>query len=722
MERLTFFFANGSWWVYALLCLLGVGVAWITYRHTNPSLASGRRLILRTLRAIGISLLLIALFEPVMRFIRSDEHQADVVIAVDESTSMLHRADSVQRVRSVRGVADRLLERLDGRGRVVGFATSTREHSDVDSLTFTGERTDISSALTWAANQPPRKRPSAVVVISDGNVNSGDHSTSSVERSAMGIYAVAIGDTVQPVDAAVLSVITSGMAVVNEPTSVAIDIGATGLAGDRAVLELLEEDRVIDRDTVTLPPSGVRQRVDLAWTPGVVGTRKLTARLTVSAKEATTSNNVARDLVDVRSAKRTVLLFAGAPSPDVRFIRTILESDPNITLKVYIQKQEGTFYIDPPSQGSIQEAEAVILVGFPVNSTPRPVIDRIARACESGTSLLFVASRATDYSLLAPFKNVLPFGVAANRPNEFQITPDVRSGAMSDPLMKVQGVQTDADRWIELPPIYRTETFVTPAPGAVTLATIRVNNVPLAEPLILKREAAGSRAVAVLGYGLYRWELLGTGPATSRGEPTVNVLQHFLGNTMAWLSVRDDERRIRIRTDRMFYGAGEVVTFKANILDESFIPVNDADVRVTISSKGGSRDVVLTALGSGRYTATVNGLSAASYVYRGEARRGDRLLGTDGSRFEVGALGLEDAATFTNISYLRTLAMRTGGIAVHHDDLDSLIDVLLSDVRLQPTALTTEKDLALWNTPWMLIVAILSFSLEWFLRKRSGLV
>ena len=86
-ETLHFFFATGSWWVIGVGSLLAIAVAWWTYRRTVPDLPQSWRLGLGGLRALGLMLLLLALFEPVMRFVRMTEHVGrPTVAAMRENT------------------------------------------------------------------------------------------------------------------------------------------------------------------------------------------------------------------------------------------------------------------------------------------------------------------------------------------------------------------------------------------------------------------------------------------------------------------------------------------------------------------------------------------------------------------------------------------------------------------------------------------------------------
>ena len=59
---------------------------------------------------------------------------------------------------------------------------------------------------------------------------------------------------------------------------------------------------------------------------------------------------------------------------------------------------------------------------------------------------------------------------------------------------------------------------------------------------------------------------------------------------------------------------------------------------------------------------------------------------------------------------------RNIGTAKTYDDL---VKKLKS---FSPRTITQKSEFALWNLPWMLAAAIFFFAVEWFVRKRSGMV
>ncbi|MCX6140414.1 MAG: VWA domain-containing protein [Candidatus Kapabacteria bacterium] len=724
MEHFRFDLVAGPWWAYALCLAAALAISVFAYQRTNPPLTARSKYTLILLRSLGLACLIILLYEPIIRFIRSETTSLRVAVAVDVSSSMSITDKEGSRAQATQEVLQRLRSSLDDNVDFYAFDESLHQLSDlsIDSLRFNGFRTDIARAISGISNQVGARNYGGVVLITDGNHNADDAPIHTAEGSGLGVYSVGIGDTVPPRDIRASSILVSGIAVMGVPLPVTLEITQSNL-DDGDVVVVFEDNGVeIARESVPVRRGVGKQSVTITWTPKYDGIRKVGIRILPVDGEFTSRNNAIQDFVTVRKDKRRVVLFAGAPSADVSFVKAAISKDPSVTVLTFIQKQGSEFYEGILPANVLDDVEAVILIGFPTSSSPRDVIERIGSACAKGRSLLFIPSLQTDYSKLGPFEKVLPFRVGGSRPQEFLVTPDVSRSASSDPILKLQGTEADMDLWNMLPPIYRTETFVEPAAGAVTLATIRVGSAPLDEPLLIKKEEGNIRSLALMGYGIYRWRLMGGGPAASRGVSTVDVLGTFLTNSLKWLSVRDDSKRVRIRSTHAFYAAGESVGIIASVQDQTYAVVDDADVKVVIAGASQKREIVLTSQGSGRYAFDIGPLVPGDYAYTGTVTRRGAQIGTDIGRFTVGDLGLEASASTRNVELLQSLAHRTGALSVSKNGVDELLRVLRSDPRFQPIARTIERELPLYHLPWLTLFAVLSFSAEWFLRKRRGLV
>lgn len=727
METFQFELAAGPWWLYALLVVVALVASIVTYRGVEPDPGTPLRGVLVGLRTLGIAALLLMLFEPLLRLTMSVTTTPHVAIAIDVSKSNGMRDRSGERAPVTRKVIGELQEKLRDRGYtnadVVVFDDVVRDTTlEASSVEFKGFRTDLGNVVRGMANRGETRDYGAVILITDGNATSGDNPMFDAERSGIGFHSVGIGDSIPPRDVAVQSIVATSVAYVGKATTVSSDVLLGGTEPQDVELVLEDNGAEVSRQNVTVQP-GIPSTVSFVWTPRQDGVRKIVVRAVQTAGEFTLANNAAAEFVRVRKDKRTVVLVAGAPSPDVTFIRSVLEADPTITVSTFIQKQGSTFYEGEPSPQLLRDAQACFLIGYPTATSSRNVTQLLASAWKDGLSMFFIASRDVAYDKLYDLADVVPFRVASSRPQEFQITADVSPTSVSNPLLQLGG-SDDAAQWNSLPPIYRTETFVQATSGSSVLATIRVGNAPLEEPLILSNDRGPARSAAFLGYGLYRWKLLSEGPQRTRGNVDVtSFFDTFIGNAVRWTSVRDDERRIRIRPTRSLYASGESVTFTASIFDASLQPVESADVRVRITGPE-RREVVLAPLGNGRYATVVGPLPAGDYAFDGVAKHSESgaEIGREDGRFSVGDVSLEDASLTLNTSFLRSLADRTGARFVTPDNLDALVDAISADPRMKSVAKTFDRELVLRYLPWLLIIAISAFALEWTVRKRRGLV
>lgn len=723
METMDIAFGSGTWWLYAIALAVALVASVYAYRITIPPLQPRLRILLSVLRAVGLSAMLLTLFEPLLRMRLSETLEPRVAIAIDVSRSMSLNDRSVLRATAAKNAYDQLLQRLGDKADVFVFDGRTRPFQlrSADSLRFTGFRSDIGGAVRSIANISNEQRYGAVVLITDGNHNDGDQPLYIAERSGIGVYSVGIGDTMPPADVRVNAILGRGLAIVQQPVPISIDFEQLAILDGKAEILLKDNNQIIERQTVALASTQRTYRSTFTWTPTTEGIHKVSAELVWAGKEFTKRNNIAQTFVRVQKNKRRVLIVAGAPSADVTFIRSAIETDPTLEVVTRIQKDASTFYEGPLDARITNDVQAVVLIGFPTATSSTTTCDLLAEKVKR-TSILFVPSFTVDYTKLARFGDAIPFTVRSNRQQELLVVPDVSDAMISEPIMRLSGDAADVQVWNQQPPIYRTEIFVEPSANATVLAKVKIGSAGIDEPLIIKSERSGVRSLAITGYGLYRWKLLGKAQAAARGASVQDVLQSFVGNSVKWLSVRDDEKRVEIRSSHEYYAVGEQIRFSASVLDQSFTVVDDAEVRIDVSGPQGQRRITASNIGNGRYSATASALPPGDYSYRGTAIARGVEIGSDNGRFTVGDLGIEESATTLNSSLLRILAQRSGGVYVDTQRVDSLLDALEQDKRLLPVARTSDREYALYHLPWFIAIALSAFAAEWLMRKRKGLV
>ncbi|MBL7998863.1 MAG: hypothetical protein JNL32_09525 [Candidatus Kapabacteria bacterium] len=714
------------WWLCILAVMIGIGGGIWYYSRTTPPVTTFRRIILTVLRSIGLTLLVIALFEPVLSFVRSRVVEPGITVLVDNSLSMTIDENGKPRSTVMKEVWESSgLKSLSDDVDIVVFneTVTSLQPGSIDSLKFNGARTDIERAFRYVGDHAVEQNTQAVVLISDGVFTAGANPLYGAEKSARPVYVIGIGDTIEPQDVSVQSLLTNEQSYIGVSQPVSVVLKSNGIDAEAVTVSLTDNGAVVEEKTVVLSKSQQVMPLQFTYKPTQAGSRKLTATVKGMSKELTQKNNTASEFVNVKDTKRKIVLFAGAPSPDVSFIRSSLEQDKSVQLTTYIQKTGAEFYEPQPNSSTLREAEMIFCIGFPVQSTSASSLAMLQEALRLGKPLFLVVSQNLDYTKLRSLEEFLPFTVQTSRPNEFSITALVEDDAVNNPLVKITGTASDIATWNQLPPLFRTETFVRPKPEATTVATMKAGAVVLSEPLIMMNSFQRSKTVAVLGYGLYRWKLLGNAQEQSKGKSDIpDVLTSFLQNSMKWLSTDENEKQVRIVTNKRFYSSGDVVECRATVNNAAQSPIDNATVTVKISGSNDSRELVLTQQGNGTYTSIVTGLPEGDYTYSGTAVANGTTVGKDGGRFSIGNVSVEYRTLTMNKDLLTTIASRTGGRFYTPEVAKKLLDDIKSNAAIRTRTITSTDEFALWNLAYILAASLLAFATEWLIRKRSGLI
>lgn len=723
---------SGSWWVLILLSIVSVLIAIYYYRITVPPISPGKKRLLVILRSAAVLLLLFTIFEPVLTIISGIEKEPKLAVLLDNSLSMAQRDAGTNRNTQYRDAYEKSgFTEIGGENLEVAYFDSDVKYVNnfitnnfnYDSLRKNGQLTDISKALRWVNSSFAEDNIQAVLLFTDGEFNAGINPVYDADAFDKPVYIIGIGDSSEPKDVSIQSVLMNEVAYIDNPVPVNINIKINGFTGGSLKLALLDNGVKFAEQDITVNQNQKVYSALMEYKPKTEGLHKITANISSLTGELTLKNNSLTEFIKVLKNKRKISILAGAPSADIPFIKNVVNKEKGVEISSFIQKKGAEFYDKAPTAADLMESEIIILIGFPISSTPPTVMASLKTALERGKSLLFVAAQNTDYNKLKVIEEYLPFRTTTSRPNEFLALPDFRQQSLASPLLRVTGTEKDLELWNQLPPLFKTETFVEVKPESEVLSYIKINNAPLKEPLIMTRTFRNQKTIALMGYGLYRWKLVGYAQEVAKNrKDTPDLLDILINNSFRWLSVDQDNKNVRIKTTKKHYTSNEIVEFIAQVYDASYTPVDNAIVNVSIKGGRENREITLSSLSNGRYHGSIEGLAGGQYSFTGDVLVNNNKLGSDNGNFNVGEINLEFMNLKLNTSLLRNLADRTGGRFYFAKDAAKFLDDLKNDPKFKPKAITLRDELAIWNLPYILGLSILFFAVEWFLRKKFGLL
>ena len=719
-------------WVVGLALL----VLWLLeLRSIRGEKNTFRRL---TLGALGaLSMLAVYALALQITLVREafEEVAGEMVLLVDNSRSMTLSGSSGERSDAVRALIRKWQDDDRVEPLVYRFGSEARGaiwNDLADTYDPTDDETNIREGVNTVLERGAEQELGSVVVITDGADPSFRADSLSLDASAPAIHSVVIGGDDQLDDQAIVSLRADSTAYVGVPAVIRADVRAVGQLRPKDVgIQLWHEKRLIQEQWVALNAAG-RGDVTFEVTPKRPGRALYRVVIPVHADDEVPQNNERAALLRVGRDRVRVLLVAGRPSWDVRFLRDFIKRDGSIDLISF-------FILRAPSDLTAAPTDELALIPFPTDELFREhlgsfdvvifqnfdfapydmeaYLPRIREYVKRGGSFLMIGG---DHSFSlggyggTAIEQVLPVKLPAGggvvtgsyrpQPNR-QLTRHPIVALGPDPSLTRR-------TWQALPPLHGANAIAGVKEGAQVLLQHPRARLPGGArlPILIVGEADRGRVAAMTSDASWRWRFASDDATVGSDE-----YELFWDRLVRWLTRDPLLEPARISTDRDRYGIGAPLIVSGLLKDKRYRPIANkrvslrvepaadeaTDAAATQTDAEGQLRVTLqgpTAAGAYEVKVTVDGEDVAAEVFLVE-ESGDEL-----ANLEVSSGELEAAAK------------RTGGrVFFSVNDVPPLAE--LAATTRKAAGLISKQPLL---NPFFLFFTVVVLALTWVLRRRWG--
>lgn len=711
-----------NWLFTALFILLLTLLAWFIYRRTNPIVPPVIKNLLTFLRWAALVLLLWVILEPIIRFIFFQNEPATIAVLVDNSASMSLDDDGRKRTDKVREfLTGPVFKSLEHQYNLEVWPFSTRlsdaEISDYDAIRYDGSGTDIQTALEQLAGAMAEKYWTATILLSDGVYNTGSNPVHYASEMGHPIYPIAIGDPAPKKDLLIVDVLANEITYVDNQSPVSVRVRNIGYENLRTTVSLKSGAAIIASQEVQFSSSPSEKTLQLQFTPTQEGVQKYLLEIRNQLDEATLKNNSQAFYTKVLKNKIKVAVLAGAPSPDVTFFTRVLKAEENLETRLYVEKSDGSFYLNPVLS-DLAETDILCFINFPTSQTSNQIINQLVQVCQQRVRPIFLlVGNRIDNERLQKFYEFLPINGRLLAKNAGLITIQAASLRSDHPILAFVNNPEDNSGSIQhLPPVYQNFSANNFWPDAQVLLIAdeaQEANARARAPVLAVRQFGRQKSAAILVHQLWRWDLMMWGIGKDN-KSYARLITHCI----KWLASGNDEKRVRISTNKQKYHNREEIYLSAQVYTEDFRPASDAAVTAVIGNDNKTTQVTLKSVGDGFYQAVAAVLEPGDYLCSVKAEKAGGLLGADTTRFTVGEFNLEMQDVRMNAELLQNLARNSGGKLL----ATSETNLLLNELKYPDRKIERNSELELFNNKFLFLLIVGFLSLEWFLRKRKGMV
>lgn len=755
-------------WAWPILGAAGLGaVLWSLrmYRAAEPPLPPRMRRGLVLLRSAALVLLLLALAGPSLFVIRTEHRPAEVVVVLDDTASMA-LADGGEgeprrwdRALGLAAAADSILRSRDGEVRTVLLRGNGLEVPDPLPPDLHGALPPVSVggdlvALTRQVGLRFAEKPlCAMVLIGDGHDTADRRRGSAgVSMGAATLVVVGVGDPDGPPDRVLQDLRYPDVAYQADEVVVEVAVSSrfpSGAADRRLTVRLLEGGDVVAEAADEADAEGGVTRFELGFVPGRDGLRVYEVEVEALDNERYLDNNRATLAIDVRKERGRLLLLTGRPGWDVRFLVQAAAREPRLSMDVAYRAESGLVLAEesgpwqlPADEAGWRLYDGVVLTGW--EDLRRDVDwENMAAAVRSGLGLLVLPGGAESRPRSAngpvlrtppePLVAMLPLRMSTWRwqTGEWAVQPGL-GGTHHTLLAGVvqQHLPGGGSELTRLPPLVGVVPGELRAGAASLLEAVdrrggeEAASVPL---LVIGRVQAGR--VAWFG-GRRLWQLafyeLPLGTADSEEQPARRLLR----NLLVWTASGGDDTGLSLVGHRTVYDEGERIRLETQWRDLQGDPVVESPLSLHLDpldpgSEMSARDFSLQPVPGREGHAAVTLPPLPPGRYRIQPRTADeRQLAGRESHLVVSPHSLEGAQVRQDRRRLRQLADAAGGVYVDGEGTGAVekLAEALARISLAGDERTTRSRWDLWAGWPLLLIASALLGLEWYIRRRQGLL
>lgn len=696
MEDLTFQYP--TW--YILFCaILGLSVATLLYFRDKTFKETSDRLkwILGIIRFLSVTLISMLLLSPLLKSLISETKKPVIVLAQDQSESILADMDEAQAQtyqQSFKDLSQKLSENYEV--KEYAFGETIREGIDFQ---FKDKVSNISDFLKNMYDLYSNQNLGAVVLATDGIYNQGSNPIYAGTKLTAPIYSIALGDTTAKKDLILKRVFHNKIAYLGDKFSVQIDISAKNCVGSNTNLTI---SKIVDGASSRIKqiPISINKN-DFFNTQEIIldanssGVQRYRISVNAVAGEVTTINNSKDIFIDVLDARQKILLVANSPHPDLTAIKQSISKNKNYEIT--------TSYIYD-MKVNVASYDFVIM-----HQLPSKTNDASALLATMNNKLIPRMYIVGSQSNLRKFSQVQPI---LNVSGDGRNTDDVQ--ATISPVFGLFTISDEVKN--ELPnfaPLLAPFGDFKDNANTHVLLYQRIGKIDTKKPLLLFGEQNNIKTGVLAAEGIWKWRLF-----DFLQHENHDIFEEVLGKSIQYLTLKEDKRKFRISLDKNIFSENEGINFDAELYNQSYELINDPDATLTITNSEG-KDFNFTFSKSGKsYILRDKVFPVGNYKFRGTVNNAGEQLVYNG-KFSVQPIQLESFETTADHGVLKLLSEKYGGSLIYPSNIAS-IGTTLTENPIKPVVYTTTKTRSVINLKWIFFTLLGLLILEWFIRRYFG--
>lgn len=690
MNKLSLLFESPPWLI-GVGVILGVTYAAILYYRSKVPWSRNTNYLLAGIRFLLVTQLTLLLFGPLIRQIKNTREAPSIVLAVDNSQSIAEIEDSTN-LAKIQSDIVALRQVFEDQGYLAEIRTLDGPTAQTE-ISFNGNSSNLNEMLRGIQNDYESRNLSHVLLFSDGLYNLG--SNPAFHPYNFNIQTVGLGDTTRRPDLNLNSLLFNKIAYQGNKFPMIAELFSYNLVGKMVTVQVEKEGAILERRQIRIKNQNQYDQLEFLMEASESGMHRYIVRAIPVEGEFIISNNSKEAYIDIIDGKQKILLVATAPHPDIKALKSALESNENYELVTYI---------DGINQFVEDKYDAIILHQVPDR---RKKYQNIIQKIQSEKiPAFFIYGSQSDINAFNEINGavrILPINFQKD-----QVFPQFNTG-----FGKFLYDQDNIAALNNFSPVSVPFANYAVQTQSEIMLYQKVGKVNTEKPLLLIQKTNDWTSAVMVGEGMWSWRL-----QEFAKNQNHNAFDEMISKIIQFLSTKEDKRRFKVYPVKNEYLNSETVVFETEVYNEIYEPTfgHKIELQITDDQNKTSGYTYITSEQNSTYR--INDLENGIYSYSARSTIDGQNETSTGS-FTVRDLQLETTNLTADHSLLRNVAAQNGGNFYNKNQIEELKNNLLGE-KLVYKIYSSESYLAIINMKWGFFILIIFVSVEWFLRKYNG--
>ena len=681
-------------WIIITAILTGLCYASLLYlfnksQHYSKALTT----TLFILRAVVVGLLVLLFFNPYIKKKTNKIEPATIIIAQDNSNSLVLTKDSTFYKEQFPLILDTLINELED-NFIVDKYLFGNEVNEFTKLDYKDYYTDFHEVLENIKKNYYKKNVGAVVLLSDGICNKSHLPEQNIESYPFPIYTVTLGDTTSYPDFYIKDVFYNKTSPANSIMPLRIVANANNCRNKQMKIKVLLNNEVIEETDVPVNSNRFSKTFDFNINSDDEGVKQIDIQISAIENELIKNNNSKRFFIEVVDKQYKALFYAKSPHPDLGSIKNILGDHFEVN----------TIFSDDEIP-DLKEYDILFLHQIPYFRMSNYEDLEAKLREDKNIPVFYIIGESTDFDAF----------------NNLQTSMKITKGAVNS-ILDIKphynqnfGLFTIDNEVVEAansyPPLSLPHLEFSLSSNHDMLLQMSINDILTQAPLLsFTTDSDGRKIAYLLGTGIWRWKLY-----NYYKENNHDNFEELLTKSVKYLLTEKDKELIINYKENYFNN--ESIIFTADLRNPSQELINEPDLGIRIVNRHTKDIYEYNFLKKNKsYYLDVNNLPEGIYNFSAQAEYGGKTYQENGN-FSVISIGAEAQDLVADARRMRLLAALTEGKNFGIKDINLVAAELENDERITSIMReeTNYKDLINMKSIFFVILSLIS--IEWILRK-----